>query len=174
MQSRSINLITAILITTLIFAVPTSAQNRVSTKNSGFSLILPAHWTEFRDPSVTKAFSSPAQDCICSVKVTHDYDIGIMGIDSYVQSMTAAKMEIFLSVQYEKPQIHQIGEYHFAGRKRLHIIYSGYLSNEKFGTVSFQTIRGPYIYTLNCMSHIDIFPTKYKEFRDIADTFKLE
>ncbi len=127
-----------------------------------------------RRNSVTRAFISPQENRMCTVKVTNDYSIGIMGIDRYISNLTAEKLRSLLRIRTPDPDVHALSEYHFAGRKADHFIYSGFLQEGKLATASFQTIRGPYLYTLNCASPAEIFAQHYKQFTDIAASFRIE
>lgn len=169
MQARAVALLLI-----LLCVGPANAQQRVVDTRFGFTLILPSMWEEVKEDSVTRAFISPQENRMCTAKVTNDYSIGIMGIDRYISNLTAEKLRSLLRIELRDPDVHALSEYHFAGRKADHFIYSGFLQEGKLATASFQTIRGPYLYTLNCASPAEIFAQHYKQFTDIAASFRIE
>jgi hypothetical protein len=169
MQAR-----TVAFLLVLVCASPAYTQQRVVDTRFGFTLILPSVWEEVNEDSVTRAFVSPQSNQMCTVKVTNDYSIGIMGIDGYISTLTAEKLRSLLRIELRDPDVHALSEYHFAGRKAVHFIYSGFLPEGKLATAGFQTIRGPYLYTLNCSCPAQIFAQHYKQFTDIAASFRIQ
>jgi hypothetical protein len=169
MQAR-----TVAFLLVLVCASPAYTQQQVVDPRFGFALILPSMWEEVNEDSVTRTFMSPQGNQMCTVKVTNDYSIGIMGIDGYISSLTAEKLRSLLRIELRDPDVHALSEYHFGGRRAVHYIYSGFLQEGKLATAGFQTIRGPYLYTLNCTCPAEIFAHNYRHFADIAASFRIQ
>ena len=45
---------------------------------------------------------------MCTVKVTNDYSIGIMGIDRYISNLTAEKLRSLLRIELRDPDAHAL------------------------------------------------------------------
>lgn len=170
MQARTI----AFLLV-LVCASPAYTQQQIIDTRFGFALILPAMWEEVNEDSVTRAFMSPQRNQMCTVKVTNDYSIGIMGIDGYISSLTAEKLRSLLRIELRDPDVHALSDYHFGGPKAVHYIYSGFLPEGKLAKSGFPDDSRPIsLHPQLYVPPAEIFAHNYKQFADIATSFRIQ
>ena len=109
----------------------------------------------------------------CGVMVTKDSSFDILDNDSYAEHMTPQEMVKSADAFLENMKISIWEKDHkLSGKKALHFVYTAEMNGIKQATFGMQTINNGALYSFFCNAPPATMTRKYKDFLDIADTFR--